>query len=245
MEEESKDKYAENTALILRSQSGDDSATEELVRRNLGLVQSIAYRFIGRGADFEDLVQIGTIGMLKAIRSFDAARGCVFSTYAVPLIFGEIRRFLRDDGPVKVCRAQKKLGAMLMHANEEYVAKTGQTPRIEELAKRCGVDAEEAAAALSAVSPTLSLSEPIFGEEDGATLESVISGQDENEKLIERLSLADALDKLPKLWKQIVLLRYYRDLSQQSTADILGLSQVKISREEKKLIAHLREELSS
>lgn len=245
MEEENKGKYAENTALILRSQSGDDDATEELVRRNLGLVQSIAYRFIGRGADFEDLVQIGTIGMLKAIRSFDESRGCVFSTYAVPLIFGEIRRFLRDDGLIKVCRTQKKLGAMLMRANEEYVSKTGKAPRIEEIAKICGVDAGEAAAALCAVSPTMSLSEPIFGEEDSTTLESTLSSQDENEKWIEKLSLTEAIGKLPKLWKQIVLLRYFRDLSQESTAAALGLSQVKISREEKKIIAFLRAELSS
>ena len=224
-------KYAENLSLIERSQAGDDAATEELIRRNTGLVQSIAVKFCGRGTEFEDLVQIGNIGMLKAIRSFDAARGCVFSTYAVPLIFGEIRRFLRDDG--------------LMRAKEEYLAQNGTSPRIDEIAAACGVSPEEAAAALSAVSPAMSLSEPLGGEGENFTLENTLCKEDENEKMLEKITLAEALSKLPELWRRIVLLRYFKDLSQQSTAEILGLSQVKISREEKKLIEFLRRELSS
>ena len=238
-------KYSGNIGLIERSQAGDGKATEELMRMNAGLVQSIAVKFAGRGAEFEDLVQIGNIGMLKAIRSFDASRGCVFSTYAVPLIFGEIRRFLRDDGLVKVCRPQKKLGAQLMRAKEEYLAANGTSPRIDELASICGVSPEEAAAALSAVSPAVSLSEPLFGEEENFTLENTLCAQDENEKMLEKITLAEALAKLPELWRRIVLLRYFKDLSQQSTAEILGLSQVKVSREEKKLIEFLRRELSS
>lgn len=238
-------KYAENLSLIERSQAGDDAATEELIRRNAGLVQSIAVMFCGRGTEFEDLVQIGNIGMLKAIRSFDAARGCVFSTYAVPLIFGEIRRFLRDDGLIKVCRPQKKLGAMLMRAKEEYLAQNGTSPRIDEIAAACGVSPEEAAAALSAVSPAMSLSEPLGGEGENFTLENTLCKEDENEKMLEKITLAEALSKLPELWRRIVLLRYFKDLSQQSTAEILGLSQVKVSREEKKLIEFLRRELSS
>lgn len=242
---EANEKYAENLLLLSLSKSGDESATEELIRRNAGLVQSIAVKFCGRGTELEDLVQIGNIGMLKAIRSFDAGRGCVFSTYAVPLIFGEIRRFLRDDGLIKVCRPQKKLGAMLMRAREECIAANGASPRIEEIAARCGVSAEEAAAALAAVSPTVSLSEPLGSAEDNFTLESMLCGEDETERTLEKLTLAEALGKLPELWQRIVLLRYFKDLSQQSTAEILGLSQVKVSREEKKLIAFLRRELSS
>ena len=238
-------KYAENLSLIERSQAGDDAATEELIRRNAGLVQSIAVKFCGRGTEFEDLVQIGNIGMLKAIRSFDAARGCVFSTYAVPLIFGEIRRFLRDDGLIKVCRPQKKLGAMLMRAKEEYLVQNGTSPRIDEIAAACGVSPEEAAAALSAVSPAMSLSEPLGGEGENFTSENTLCKEDENEKMLEKITLAEALSKLPELWRRIVLLRYFKDLSQQSTAEILGLSQVKVSREEKKLIEFLRRELSS
>lgn len=245
MDIETNAKYSENAALIQKSQAGDERATEELIRLNMGLVQSIAHKFGGRGTDFEDLIQIGTIGMLKAIKSFDLSRGCVFSTYAVPLIFGEIRRFLRDDGLIKVCRPQKKLGALLMHAKEQYAAENGTPPRIDDIAKACGVSPEEAAAALCAVSPAVSLSEPVFGEEENFTLESTLFSQDEQEKMLEKLSLAEALSKLPELWRKIVILRYYRDLSQQSTAEILGLSQVKVSREEKKLMEFLRRELSS
>lgn len=239
------EKYSENAELIARSQSGDEKATEELMLRNAGLVQNIAAKCLGRGADFEDLVQIGSIGMLKAIRSFDLSRGVVFSTYAVPLIFGEIRRFLRDDGLVKVCRPQKRLGALLMRAKEDYIRENGVSPRIEEIANACSVSVEEAAAALTAVSPAVSLSEPMFGEEESFTLENTLFLQDESEKMLEKLSLSEALHKLPDLWQKIVLLRYFRDLSQQSTAEALGLSQVKISREEKKLIEFLRKQMSS
>ena len=169
----------------------------------------------------------------------------MFSTYAVPLIFGEIRRFLRDDGLIKVCRPQKKLGAMLMRAKEEYITKNGASPRIDEIAAACGVSPEEAAAALSAVSPAMSLSEPLCGEGENFTLENTLCEEDGNEKMLEKITLAEALAKLPELWRRIVLLRYFKDLSQQSTAEILGLSQVKVSREEKKLIEFLRRELSS
>ena len=238
-------KFSENLELIKRSQEGDEKATTELVKLNLGLVQSIAVKFNGRGVDFEDLVQIGTIGMLKAIRSFDLERGVVFSTYAVPLIFGEIRRFLRDDGLIKICRPQRKLGAILMKAKETFISEKGYSPRIEELAKICDVSPEDAAAALCAVSPAVSLSEPLCGDEENYTLENTLFIQDENEKMIEKLSLAEALAKLPELWQKIVIFRYYRDMSQQSTAEELGLSQVKISREEKKLIEFLRKQMSS
>ena len=242
---ESNTKFSDNLELIKRSQDGDEAATSELVKLNVGLVQSIAVKFNGRGVDFEDLVQIGNIGMLKAIRSFDLERGVVFSTYAVPLIFGEIRRFLRDDGLIKICRPQKKLGAQLMRAKENYISEKGTSPRIEELAEICGVSAEEAAAALCAVSPAVSLSEPLCGDEENFTLENTLFVQDENEKMLEKLSLTEALSKLPELWQKIVLFRYYRDMSQQSTAELLGLSQVKISREEKKLIEFLRKQMSS
>ena len=245
MEKEANAKFTENSELIRRSQAGDERATDELMRLNAGLVQSIAVKFGGRGVDFEDLVQIGNIGMLKAIRSFDLSRGVVFSPYAVPLIFGEIRRFLRDDGLIKICRPQKRLGALLMRARETYIAENGVSPRIEELAESCGCTAEEAAAALCAVSPAVSLSEPLSGDEENFTLENTLFSQDENEKMLERISLSEALGKLPELWRKIVLLRYYRDMSQQSTAEVLGLSQVKVSREEKKLIEFLRKQMSS
>ena len=232
-------KYAENLSLIERSQAGDDAATEELIRRNAGLVQSIAVKFCGRGTEFEDLVQIGNIGMLKAIRSFDMTRGNTFSTYAVPLIIGEIRRFLRDDGIIKVSRTQKRTGALLMREREKYLSAHGVEPRLSTLAEAVGISVEEAAAALDAASPIHSLTDPI-GEEE-YTLENVLpSAEDTLGKMLEHMALSEVIGTLPPLWRQILILRYYRDYSQQQTADALGVTQVKISREEKKIFAYMR-----
>ncbi len=235
--------YDENMALLERYAAGDTAAEEELVLRNSGLVNGIAHRFKGRGVEFEDLVQIGTIGMIKAIRSFDLSRGNAFSTYAVPLIIGEIRRFLRDDGIVKVSRIQKRTGAALMHARERYLAEYGVEPRLEEIAGAVGISPEEAAAALDSTSPVRSLSEAI-GDDD-FSLEDVIPSQDDElGRMLEKIALREIIDTLPPLWKKILLLRYYRDYSQQQTADALGLTQVKISREEKKIFTKLRENLA-
>lgn len=235
--------YDENLVYLKRYAAGDAFAEDELVRRNSGLVNGIAHRFRGRGVEFEDLVQIGTIGMIKAIRSFDLARGNAFSTYAVPLIIGEIRRFLRDDGMVKVSRIQKRTGAALMHAREQYIAEHGIEPRLAELAEQVGVTPEEAAAALDSASPVRSLSEAI-GDDDFALEDVLPSPDDELGKMLEKIALRETIETLPPLWKKIILLRYFRDYSQQQTADALGLTQVKISREEKKIFTKLRENLA-
>ena len=207
-------------------------------------MNSIAMRFYGRGTDIEDLVELGNIGLLKAIRTFDESRNCAFSTYAVPLIFGEIRRFLRDDGPIKVSRAQKRLGAMLMAEKERLQKEGAEDIHISLLAQKCNVTVEEAAEALDAISPISSLSECVYGDEEGMTLEGTLYDEDENERMLDRLALSVAIDKLPELRKKIILLRYYRNFSQQQTAAALGLTQVKVSREEKKILAFFREELS-
>ena len=236
-------KFDKNPLLLSRSREGDELATEELMQYNAGLVTSIASRFLGRGTDMEDLMQIGNIGLLKAIRTFDPKRECAFSTYAVPLIFGEIRRFLRDDGPIKVPRGQKRLGAIIMAEREKALAK-GEELTVEELAERCGISPPEAAAAMEATMPICSLSDFLFGGEEGPTVESALSDDEEAERNLNRLALSAALDKLPDMRRQIILLRYYQDLSQQQTAERLGLTQVKVSREEKKIFATLRKELS-
>jgi len=237
------EKYRDNTAMIARAQDGEEEALEELVVRNMGLVKSIAARFVGRGTDFEDLVQIGSMGLLKAVRTFDLSRGCAFSTYAVPLIFGEIRRFLRDDGPIKVSRVQKRLAASIM-AEKERLASLGECDvPLSVLAKNCGVSGEEAAEALDAVVPPRSLGEPLSSDE-GNTLENTIADEETQEKFFERIALNAAIEKLPILRKKIVILRYFKDYSQEKTARALGLSQVKVSREEKKILSFLREELS-
>lgn len=242
------EKYANNKELLRAAQLGEDpsslSAMEQLIANNMGLVRSIANRFKDRGTELEDLIQIGIVGMIKAIRSFDLSRETTFSTYAVPLIIGEIRRHLRDDGLIKVGRGQRKLGVELMNVRNKILTLEGREPRIEELAEWCGVTPEEAAIAIDAVTPVSSLSESIGSDEGVLTLESRIAAQeDEIEKLSESIALEEALIKLPPLWKKIVLLRYYRNLTQQETAVRLGLSQVKVSREEKKIMNFLREEL--
>ncbi len=235
--------YGDNATLLEKSLAGDEGATEALVVNNAALVRSIALRHVGRGTDLEDLIQIGNIGLLKAIRTFDLGRGCAFSTYAVPLIFGEIRRHLRDDGFLKVSRSQKQLAAKLCALKEE-AAKAGRELRMRELAEAVGVTEAEAATALEAVSPVRSLSESLFGEEDGLTLDAAITDEEEGERNFDRLALSMAVEKLPPLRRKIVLLRYWRDLSQQQTADLLGLTQVKVSREEKKILEALRRDMT-
>ncbi|MBR4186524.1 MAG: sigma-70 family RNA polymerase sigma factor [Clostridia bacterium] len=228
---------------LQRASEGDREAEERLVEWNQGLVTSVAARFRGRGADFEDLVQIGSIGLLKAIRSFDLERGFAFSTYAVPLIIGEIRRFLRDDGMVKVGRGQKRMGALLMKEREAWIAEHGEEPRLNVLAERVGITPEEAAAALDAASPVRSLSERI-GEDDFSLEDVIPAEEDEIGRMVENLALTETIRRLPPLWRQIIALRYFKDYSQQQTADALGLTQVKISREEKKIFAELRGRLA-
>lgn len=235
-------KYDDNPRLLEAARNGDGRAEEELVRANAGLVRSVAARFSDRGYDREELFDVGQIGLLKAVRTFDLARGCAFSTYAVPLIFGEIRRFLRDDGPIKVSREKKRLAALLS-AERERAAASGLDLRLSEIAERVGVTPEEAADALDAVSPVRSLSEYAYRDE-GPTLGETIADEGENERVFDKIAVALAVAKLPALRKKIVLLRYYRDLSQQKVADLLGLTQVKVSREEKRAIEFLRGELS-
>ena len=242
------EKYANNKELLRTAQLGEDSvalaATEQLISNNMGLVRSIAIRFKDRGTELEDLIQIGIVGMIKAIRSFDLSRETTFSTYAVPLIIGEIRRHLRDDGLIKISRGQRKLGMELMNARNQILTVEGREPRIDELADLCGVTPEEAAVAIDAVAPVSSLSESIGSDDGVLTLESRIADQDnEIERLSDSIALEEALIKLPPLWKKIVLLRYYRNLTHQETAARLGLSQVKVSREEKKIMNFLRQEL--
>ena len=237
------DKYSQNAELVLRAQEGDTDAEEELVELNIGLVRSIAQRFCGRGTELDDLIQIGTIGLIKAMRSFEVKRGFAFSTYAVPMIMGEIRRTLRDDGLIKVGRAQKKLGAELLAARTRIMNEEGREPGIIELSKICNVTSEEAAMAIDAVTPVSSLSETV-GEGEGMSLEGRIADPDnEIERVCDRVALSQAIGKLSEMHKKIVLLRYFRELTQAETAHELGLSQVKVSREEKKIVEFLRTEL--
>ena len=237
------ERIEKNRELLILAAQGDERATEQLVVDNMPLVRSVAIKFKDRGTEYEDLVQIGTIGMLKAIRSFDVERGTAFSTYAVPLIVGEIRKHLRDDGPIKVGREYKRMGAALLGERNRIMASTGRDPSISELAARCGVSAEDAAVALDAVAPVSSLSETVY-DDGGLTLEGTLPDQDsadETDRMLDRLALSQAIGQLDPLWRKILLLRYWRNMTQQQVANVLGLSQVKVSREEKKIMERLRE----
>lgn len=249
---EGKSAYDCNRELISNAQGEDEilamEALDELIRANQGLLRSIVLKFRDRGTDIEDLMQIGTIGMIKAVRSFDLSRGTTFSTYAVPLIFGELRRHMRDEGPIKISRYYKKLGASLMNVRNRILSDEGREPHIEELARLCEVSAEDAAMAIEAISPIMSFSDKVFlKDDDGVELSAVIAdtdSEDEFERLRDKIAIGEAISKMPEMWQKIILLRYYRDKTQQQTADALGLSQVKVSREEKKIIEFLRCELS-
>ncbi|MBQ9760156.1 MAG: sigma-70 family RNA polymerase sigma factor [Clostridia bacterium] len=238
--------YEKNTELLERIRDGDERAEGELLERNMGLVRTVAKRFCDRGTEYEDLVQIGSIGMLKAIRSFSLERGTAFSTYAVPLIVGEIRRHLRDDGPIKVSRIYKRQGVSLLHEKNRIMQEEGREAGIAELAAACGMSVEDAAVSLDAVSPVTSLSDFVYGE-DSVTFEGVLADEEsenESERICDRIAIAQCIGKLPPLWRKLIMLRYYRNMTQQETAELLGLTQVKVSREEKKILAELRRALS-
>lgn len=233
----------ENMQLIKMAQDGDMSAMEALIKRNTPLIYKAAHCYMGRGGtDFEDLVQIGSIGMLKAVRTFDFERGCAFSTYAVPLIIGEIRRYLRDDGQMKISRTYKHNSAVIIAEREKFSKEHGREPSISELSEICGMSVETINESLDATAPVHSLSDLIAG--DDMTVEDTVPSDFSFDEKIEGIALRESLSSLPPLWRQIITLRYYKDYSQDQTARTLGLSQVKISREEKKIFEKLRRDLA-
>ncbi|MBQ1260673.1 MAG: sigma-70 family RNA polymerase sigma factor [Clostridia bacterium] len=235
--------YDRNCELLLRYREGDERAGEEFVRLNEPLIYSIASRFSSRVKDMSDLYECGQIGLVKAMRTFDFSRECAFSTYAVPLIFGEMRRFLRDDGIIKISRDEKKLSAIICRERERRLA-TGEDVGIAAIAKAVGVSAAEAASALFAANPVRSLEENVFGDEEGVTLGAVIADEDEEAKSFDKLALGMALEKLTKEQRKLIILRYFRDMSQSRVAEIMGMTQVKVSRQEKRIMQILRNELS-
>jgi RNA polymerase sporulation-specific sigma factor len=243
IKEEKSKAYDENLTLLRAYREGDSEAGERLAELNAPLVYSIAGRFTGRGADITDLVESGTIGLVKAMRTFDFSHGCVFSTYAVPLIFGEIRRFLRDDGIIKVSREEKRLSALLCAERERRLS-SGEDTDLSNLAAAVGISVQDAASALFASSPVRSLEEAAYDDEDSATLGSTLCDEEEEIRQFDRFALRMAIEKLSEPWQKLIILRYFRDMSQTETARILGLTQVKVSREEKKIMDFLRRELS-
>ena len=234
--------YDKNPELIRRYRSGDKEAGEALVTINKPLVYNIVARFSSRSIDVDELYEVGSVGLVKAINTFDEERKCAFSTYAVPLIFGEIRRFLRDDGMIKVSREYKKLSALL-NAERERRMNTGEDVGIASIAAAVGVSPEDAATALYSTTPVRSLDEAAYDDDEGATLSDVIFDEDDGIKEFDHLALRLAIDKLGDIERKIIILRYFRDFSQAETAKILGLTQVKISREEKKILSALKKDM--
>lgn len=243
LKEDKKRTYDENLTLLRAYREGDEEAGERLAELNTPLVYSIAGRFTGRGADISDLVESGTIGLVKAMKTFDFSHGTAFSTYAVPLIFGEIRRFLRDDGIIKVSREEKRLSVLLLAERERRLS-AGEDTDIASVAAAVGISPQDASSALFASSPVRSLDEAAYDDDDSITLGSMICDEDAEKNQFDRFALRMAIEKLSDNHRKLIILRYFRDLSQTETAKILGLTQVKVSREEKKIMEILRRELS-
>lgn len=230
-------------ALIKKSHQGDEKARAQLVEENTGLIWCIVKRFYGRGTEAEDLFQIGSIGLLKAIDKFDLSYDVKFSTYAVPMISGEIKRFLRDDGMIKVSRSLKELSYKAYLAREALQEKLGREPNVEELASHLGVEKEELAMALEAGGEVESLQGPVY-QKDGNTvplMEKLAQEDKREEEVLNHLFLTQLLEELEKEERQLLYLRYFANKTQTEIGREMGMSQVQVSRMEKKILKSLRE----
>lgn len=246
----------ETSVLIARSQAGDKEAREVLIEKNLGLVHTIVRRFLGRGVEPEDLFQIGTIGLMKAVDKFDLSYDVKFSTYAVPMITGEIKRFLRDDGPVKVSRTLKERAVRIRAARARLQGALGRDPGIQEIAQETGIEPEDIVLAMESETKVESIYSSVY-QDDGSEIYlvdkvaggpggcgsvSTGSSQDpEKEQLLNHLLLQQLMATLKEQERKLIVLRYYRNHTQTEVADILGISQVQVSRLEKKILLHMRQ----
>lgn len=228
--------------LIQSAQKGNIDSKEALVTENAGLIWSVACRFQGRGVEMDDLYQLGCLGFLKAVAGFDTTFGTQFSTYAVPKIAGEIRRFLRDDGAVKVSRGIKEQAAQIRSTRNRLTNLLGRDPTVSEISRQTGLTPEEIAIAENATAATESIQREC-GEE-GFSLEQVLTDTDSEEKMVERIALIQAIEKLQERERMVIRLRYFHALTQQRVATVLSVSQVQVSRIEKKALSHLRELLT-
>lgn len=227
----------ERLALLERAQEGDEAAYSQMLEENSGLIWSIVRRYYGCGVESDDLYQLGCIGFIKAVKGFDFAYGTQFSTYAVPKIAGEIRRFLRDDGAIKVGRTIREKGQTLWSSRERLRHKLGREAHLSELAEDTGISVEEIATIdLATIAPESLQQETA----EGLTLESTLGTDGEEERLVERLALRQAIDTLPEKERMTILLRFFKSLTQQQTARILGVSQVQVSRLERRGLQKLR-----
>lgn len=237
--------YDQNPELLSLAKNGDVEAMNRLIEMNLPLVSSISKKFLNRGYDYEDIFQIGSIGLVKAINNFDLNYNVKFSTYAVPMIIGEIKRFLRDDGMIKVSRNIKSLARKIHFYKEELTKKLDRSPTIDELAEYSGVDKEELIIAIESSNSLQYLYDTIH-QDDGAPvllIDKLSEKGEEDENLIEKIALKEALRNLDDKARQIIMFRYFKDKTQVQVAKMLGISQVQVSRIEKKVLSQMRKKL--
>ena len=227
--------------LLSAAREGDKQAAEALLEANSGLIWSVVRRFYGRGVEGDDLYQLGCLGFLKALQTFDEDYGTRFSTYAVPKISGEIRRFLRDDGPVKLSRSMKERSVLVRNAREALFQRLGREPRLSELSAETGLQPEEIADIDLATEEVVSLQQSLG--EDGAELQDMVFDREAEEKKLDFLALREALARLPEKERTVIGLRYYRGLTQAASAKLLGVSQVQVSRLERRALQDLRKSL--
>lgn len=243
--EASQRKYSDEEIrqLIASSQSGDTASRDALVLTNQRLVWAVVQRFLGRGYEPDDLFQIGCIGLMKAVDKFDLSYDVKFSTYAVPMIIGEIQRFLRDDSTVKVSRSLKETAKHIRHARDDLAKRLGRQPRVHEIAEELGIDASEVVFAQEAMRTPASIHETVY-ENDGDPIYLMDQiAEDENVGWFDKIALHEVLNHLPERERLIVYLRFFKDKTQSDVAKVLGISQVQVSRLEKKILKSIRESL--
>ena len=233
---------SELLTLLDRAQNGDNDACQQVLTENVGLIWSIVKRYSGCGVDTDEIYQLGCIGFIKAVKGFDLTYGTQFSTYAVPKIAGEIRRFLRDDGAIKVGRSLREKGQTLFYTRERLRHTLGREPQLSELAQETGMTVEEVASVELANGPPESLQQETI---DGLTLESTLGTDSPEEGMVEKIALREAIDSLPERERITILLRFFRGMTQEQTARILKVSQVQVSRLERKGLKKLREILEA
>lgn len=238
--------YENTRMLIKQSQSGEKEARDQLVKENIGLIWSIVKRFSSRGYEMEDLFQIGSIGLLKAIDKFELSYEVQFSTYAVPMIIGEIKRFIRDDGMIKVSRTLKETGSKARITREVLSKRFNRDPSIEEIAREIGKTVEEVVIAMESSIEVESLHKKVF-EGEGTPiflLDQIKSVDDESERVVDLMALRDTLKELTQKEREIIYLRYFQEKTQTEIAKRIGISQVQVSRLEKKILEDMKKKLS-
>ena len=237
--------YETNTKDIIEAQNKSEEAMNKIVLNNSGLIWSIVNRFLGRGYSKEELYQIGCIGLIKAVQRFDTSFEVKISTFAVPYIMGEIKRFLRDDGPIKISRSIKELGAKIREVQREYLIKNGKDIKISEIAQILNVSTEDIAVALDATKPIDSIDEYAYeGEEKESKISKISNNKDDVGDLINKITIKKLIKELDSREQQIIVLRYFKEKTQTEVAKTLGISQVQVSRIEKKVLLEMRKKIA-